>query len=296
DGLAFEAPDAVGGPTVGFAVTTVRRLGGARSRHRQALRTRTRVPHGWRVVRTAHANLLARARASYEAIVDGGQSKKTRLDVRVFGSIGAHLKVLFRVGDDHIEVRSETQLLPATNRGLDGATLREQLGRLGGTPFVLAEIDDRGLDDDLFLPIRELNHLRQSAIEQLMQRRDWALEAQRAARSDRIEQAIAAVDIGKVPSPGDGRRFTLSAQVYNLADAERAAEAGATEVTLDPFLRHPAPPLSRVRALAESLGARGVLLRLRTPTIVRPEERRSIAKWLDMGLPLLSGHLGLVAE
>src|SRR5437764_6360545 len=27
DGLAFEAPDAVGGPTVGFAVTTVRRLG-----------------------------------------------------------------------------------------------------------------------------------------------------------------------------------------------------------------------------------------------------------------------------
>src|SRR5205823_2638181 len=81
-----------------------------------------------------------------------------------------------------------------------------------------------------------------------------------------------------------------------LADAERAAEAGATEVTLDPFLRHPAPPLSRVRALAESLGARGVLLRLRTPTIVRPEERRSIAKWLDMGLPLLSGHLGLVAD
>jgi putative protease len=39
-----------------------------------------------------------------------------------------------------------------------------------------------------------------------------------------------------------------------------------------------------------------VTLRLRTPTIVRPEERRSIEKWLDLGLPLLSGHLGLVAE
>jgi putative protease len=56
------------------------------------------------------------------------------------------------------------------------------------------------------------------------------------------------------------------------------------------------PPLSRVRALAQSLGDRGIELRLRTPTIVRPEERRTIAKWLDLGLPLLSGHLGLIAE
>jgi len=90
--------------------------------------------------------------------------------------------------------------------------------------------------------------------------------------------------------------FSLSAQVYRLEDAESAAAAGATEIVFDPFLRHPAPPLARVRALAESLGTRGVSLRLRTPTIVRPEERRGIAKWLDSGLPLLSGHLGLVAE
>jgi putative protease len=35
---------------------------------------------------------------------------------------------------------------------------------------------------------------------------------------------------------------------------------------------------------------------VRTPTIVRPEERKSVDKWLDLGLPVLSGHLGLVAE
>jgi putative protease len=39
-----------------------------------------------------------------------------------------------------------------------------------------------------------------------------------------------------------------------------------------------------------------VALRLRTPTIVRPEERRALEKWLALGLPLLSGHLGLVME
>jgi putative protease len=37
-------------------------------------------------------------------------------------------------------------------------------------------------------------------------------------------------------------------------------------------------------------------LYLRTPTIVRPEERRALDKWLALDLPLVSGHLGLVAE
>ena len=32
------------------------------------------------------------------------------------------------------------------------------------------------------------------------------------------------------------------------------------------------------------------------PTIVRPEERRQLAPWLALELPLLSGHLGLVHE
>jgi putative protease len=76
----------------------------------------------------------------------------------------------------------------------------------------------------------------------------------------------------------------------------RAAAAGATEVVFDPFVRHPAPPVARVRALADELAAIGVVLRLRTPTVVRPAERRFVDKWLAAGFPLLSGHLGLVAE
>ena len=44
------------------------------------------------------------------------------------------------------------------------------------------------------------------------------------------------------------------------------------------------------------MAARGVALRLRTPSIVRPEERRHLDKWLALDLPILSGHLGLVAE
>jgi putative protease len=84
--------------------------------------------------------------------------------------------------------------------------------------------------------------------------------------------------------------------VYRAEDARSAAAAGATEIVFDPFLRHPAPPVARVRALADELSALGVRLRVRTPTIVRPEERRFVDKWLNAGFPMLSGHLGLVAE
>ncbi|HTI62721.1 MAG TPA: U32 family peptidase, partial [Gemmatimonadaceae bacterium] len=85
-------------------------------------------------------------------------------------------------------------------------------------------------------------------------------------------------------------------QVYRVEDADAAADAGATEICFDPFLRHPAPPLARVRALDARLSERGVSLRIRTPTIVRPDERRGIQKWLELGLPIISGHLGLIAD
>jgi putative protease len=86
------------------------------------------------------------------------------------------------------------------------------------------------------------------------------------------------------------------AQVYSIEDANAAADSGADEICLDPFLRHPAPSVAAVTKLRASLAERGVAFRLRTPTIVRPEDRKGIEKWLAIDVPLLSGHLGLVAE
>lgn len=299
DGLAFEAPEAVGGPTVGFLVAAVRPVrgpGGAT----HAIKTRTRVATGWHVVRTSHARLLGAARASFASLPPSVRARKRRLDVRVFGSVGAHLKVLATADGETVEVRSESQLVPAAKRALDRTTLREQLGRLGETPFVLGAVEDAGLDADLFLPISELNHLRQRAVDELLLRADWVTEARLAERRDRIDEQIGNLPRATEDLTGTvsdhARKFQLTAQVYRAEDAEAAANAGATEIVFDPFLRHPAPPRARLRALAERLGERGVTLRLRTPTIVRPEERPSVAKWLDLGLPVLTGHLGLIAE
>jgi U32 family peptidase len=296
DGLGFQPPDHVGGPTTGFTANAVRTVS-TRPSLRQAIQTSTRVDAGWRVVRTAEAGLLEKARASFAALPKEIRARKTRIDVRVFGSAGTPLKAAFKTGDEIVTVRSEVTLAPASKRSLDVAQLREQLGRLGDTPFVLGALDTGGLTDGLFIPISELNHLRQQAVDQLLMSRDWALQAKLAERRERIEEAVRAVPRHRHHEPqARDLRFNLSAQVFRIEDADAAAANGATEICFDPFLRHPPPPVARIRALQERLSGAGVGLRLRTPTIVRPEDRKSIQKWLDLGLPLLSGHLGLLAD
>jgi putative protease len=261
------------------------------------------------VIRSSEAALLARARASYAPLPADLRARRTRLDVRLFGSAGGPLKAVFSADGETVTVRSDVNLAPASKRALDAASLREQLGRLGETPFVLAGLEMGALGAGLFLPISELNHLRQEAVDELLQRRDWAHQATLAERRERIEAALAVQHADSAPGvavippehgegrdPAAERPFDLVASVFTLDDARTAAASGATTIVLDPFLRHPTPPVTRVKALADELRAQGVVLRLRTPTIVRPEERRTVQKWLDLGLPVVSGHVGLVAE
>jgi putative protease len=247
-------------------------------------------------MRTAHAALLESARASFSSIQEPEAGRRSRLDVRVYGSPGAHLRAVFTADSDSVTMRSETQLTPARQRALDERQLREHLGRLGTTPFALGALDMSGLEPGLFLPVSEVNRLRQTAVESLVERRTWTSQGRLGERRNVIEAAVDEIDVEAHPTSPAGGPSRLVASVYRIDDAREAARAGASEVAFDPFLRHPLPPRSRVRGLADELRSMGVVLRLRTPTIVRPEERRTLDKWLDLDLPLLSGHLGLVAE
>ena len=296
DGLGFEAPNGAIGESTGFQVAEIRTLWSRNGVHRQAIATRVRVPDGWRVVRSSESALLERARASYAALASAVRQRKTRLDVRVFGAAGAPLKAVFTADGESFTVRSEPTLAAATARDLSTATLREQLGRLGDTPFVLGGLDAAALGTGLFLPISALNRLRQDAVAELMMRRDWARDAAIAERDAIIDASIISIDTARPVELPAATPFALRATVFTRDDARAAAAAGATEIVFDPFLRHPAPPRAQVVALRDELAARGVGFRLRTPSIVRPEERRQVQKWLDLGMPLLSGHLGLVAE
>ena len=237
-------------------------------------------------MRSAEAALLARARESFAAVPSTGEPERTRLDVRALGTAGEPLTLICRTGAGEATVKSATTLAPATRHGLDEPRLRAQLGRLGETPFSLGDVDVSGLAKDLFIPISILNDLRREATAILVR-------ARHEERDRAIAAAIASVaetDRADVPTP------RLVAEVWRLEDALLAAEAGADEISLDVFLRHPMPPVARVKQLAAELAQREVTLRLRTPTIVRPADRKYVEKWLALGTPLVSGHLGMVAE
>ncbi len=291
DGIAFEPPHLGGTKAIGFAVSAVRTLSQRDGLSRQVVTARQRIPVGWTVVRSSHAALLAAARESFAALPVTVQQRRHRLDLRLFGSAGGPLKVIARCDDTEVNARSEVALAPATKRALDDVMLREQLGRLGETPFVLGALDRSALASDLFLPVSALNRLRQDLADQLLVQRDWTEQARLGERAARIADAIAVAPVAAaVETPA------LLAEVHTVEDARIAAAAGATEVVFDPFLRHPAPPLARLRQLQEELAEGGVTLRLRTPTIVRPSERRTVDKYLGLMLPVQTGHLGLLAE
>jgi len=299
DGLGFEHPDGAAFGNTGFGVRRVRavRQGGARIV--QAVQAGAEVPVGWVVVRSSQAALLGSARDSYAFLSSSAaisRPARTPLRFAVIGSAGSPLTLRATADRDTVQVTSEIPLTPAEKRSLDQSKLRQQLGRLGETAYELEDVDDTGLAPGLFLPVSALNDLRHRAVAELSSRRSARHAAHERARVSAIDFAMS--DTGSAPSVASRPRDNahLSAEVFTLDDARRAADAGADEISLDLFLRHPTPPVSRVEALAADLAARGTSFRIRTPTIIRPPERKVVDKWLLLGTPLVSGHLGLIAE
>jgi putative protease len=303
DGLGFESPDHAQSD-VGFSVSAVRTISNGGATLRQAVVAPANVPGGWRVVRSADASLVDSARRSFAGIPTTMAARTVPLHIRVFGAAGAPLKVVATIEHATVTHRGEIALVPAKRHGLDDTLLREQFGRLGGSPFHLGSVDAAGLGAGLFVPVSELNRLRQAVTQELAgqlesaggresadldARMQAAVRSLRVSQSSRIARTVAGAQDATLP-------FVFSVEVFNTDDAIAAASHGATEVTFDPFLRHPAPPLARIHALRDELAARGVTLRVRTPTIVRPEDRSDLDRWLTLGLPLVSGHVGLVAE
>jgi putative protease len=295
DGLGFEHPEGAAKGNTGFTVTRVRELGRHGARFTQAVNAGTDVPEGWVVVRSSHAALVAEARSSFAGV---GEDVAPRMPVGIFvgGALGEPLTARYTVNGEVVTAHSLIALSPAEKRPLDRAKLEEQLGRLGGTPFVLGDLDWSALGPNLFLPVSALNELRQEAVRELVRRRALSAADRRGEREAAVDAAIRESSRAVQGDSERSESFRLTAEVWRLEDALAAADAGATEVTLDLFIRHPTPPVSRVRALIAALAERGVAVRLRTPTIVRPEERKVLDKWLALGTPLVSGHLGIVAE
>jgi putative protease len=117
----------------------------------------TKVHVGDRVWKTSDPALERRLRAR----IDDPQGRVVVKAV-VSGAAGSPLELVLSDGTRGFAVKSDRMLETARNRPLTAEYLREQIGRLGTTPFELGELEDR-LEGNVILPVSALNELRRQA-------------------------------------------------------------------------------------------------------------------------------------
>jgi U32 family peptidase len=132
---------------------------------------------GDKVWKTSDPELDRRLRQSYE----GDKPRYQRpISIEVHGLAGQPLTVIARDELGHmVRLASAMPLARAETRPFTTDRLREQLGRLGGTPFKLGKVKN-SLEGEVLLPVSELNRLRREVVRDLEAQRArpkrWTLE------------------------------------------------------------------------------------------------------------------------
>jgi len=89
------------------------------------------------------------------------------IEMEVHGLVGKPLTVIARDTEGHVvQLDSSMPLAKAEKQPLTTERLRDQLGRLGGTPFNLGELKSN-LSGEVMLPMSELNRLRRKVASEL---------------------------------------------------------------------------------------------------------------------------------
>jgi putative protease len=157
-----------------------------------------RVQVGDRVWKTSDPELEGRLRQSF-----GGAQPRYQRPIRlaVRGRAGEPLSLV--AGDElghTVRLDSAMPLVRAERQPVTTERLGEQLGRLGGTPFKLAALDNQ-LQGNVLLPVGELNRLRREAVARLeelrAQPRRWTINREGPA----ISHLPGSASLPAVPRP-----------------------------------------------------------------------------------------------
>ena len=88
-------------------------------------------------------------------------------EAEVFASQGKPLRAVFQYRERRAEVQSSAPLERAQNRGLSEEGVRTQFQKTGDMLCTLGKLICHGLEEPLFLPVKELNQMRRTALEVL---------------------------------------------------------------------------------------------------------------------------------
>jgi putative protease len=186
----------------------------------------SRVHVGDKLWKTSDPALDRRLRQSFE-----GDSPKFQrpIEIEVHGVAGKPLTLIAHDEFGNVaKVESSMPLAKAEKQPLTTERLREQLGRLGGTPFKLGGLKNN-LSGEVLLPVSELNRLRREIATELerqrLQPKRWQLKSPSEGRVPRAPDIIDLGPRGTRPSEAQ-----LIALVRNLPQLEAALQCGVTTV------------------------------------------------------------------
>jgi U32 family peptidase len=220
----------------------------------------SRVHPGDKVWKTSDPEWERRLRHSFA----GTEPRFRRpIEFEVRGQAGQPMTVIVRDEGGHlVRLRSIPDLAPAETQPLTAERLREQFGRLGGTPFTLGRLVNL-LEGSVILPVSELNRLRRQAVEQLelrrTQPRQWTLRSAQAWNPPQSElelqtdHPVIGNDLRERVASSPATSSELIALVRTLPQLEAALAGGIT--TLYCEFEDPKRYREAVRTFRESSSA-----------------------------------------
>ncbi len=180
----------------------------------------SRIHVGDKLWKTSDPELDKRLRKSFE----GDTPKFQRpIEIEVHGGIGKPLTLIARDEFGNItKVESAMPLTKAEKQPLTTERLREQLGRLGGTPFKFGELKNI-LIGEVLLPISELNRLRREIVNEL--EKLWSQSKRWTLNDGKVEVVTASAD-----SQSTNCQPQLIVLIRNLSQLEAALKCGVQTI------------------------------------------------------------------
>jgi U32 family peptidase len=213
---------------------------------------------------------------------------KQPVKVQVIAQEGHPLELkweLVKKPEIHVKVISDEPLSRANSRSITVDYLHQQLSRLGNTVYRLEELTAE-IAGDPFIPSSLLNRLRQNAVEQLIQQQTRTNEKSTLNPISAFENALSAV----IHYPESAS--TLVPQLHLLVrtpeQLEAALEIKPSSITLD-YL-----DLYGLHPAVDKIKATGIVPRVASPRILKPQEQRIVNFLLRLECPILVRSSGLL--
>lgn len=182
-----------------------------------------------------------------------------------------------------VTVQSEEPLGKANKRSVTAAYLHQQLSRLGNTAYALESLT-ADLDGDPFIASSMLNQLRRQAVEQLADQQAQAHDITTHDPQATLSGALATVSRQKSYA-ADSTELHLLIRSSEQLDA--AITLKPASITLD-YL-----DLYGLRPSVEKVSAAGIVPRVASPRVLKPQEQRIVnfLLRLDCAVVVRSGGL-----